>query len=200
MTKQADIKKKQEQLAKQLKNICNETGRPREKDIVAVVRGAVRKAWSRSPTKLSLLMMRAVHVSDVPEDKLPPKLSKVSKWLYECEMCHEYFIQSKIECDHKKGENSLKTYDDMVGFTNSILNVCWDDLSLLCIPCHSAKTYSQRYGISIEDAWAEKEVIAIMNSGTEKQKAFLKKRGVVPSSTIDKRRDQIREVLKGERE
>lgn len=198
MTKQADLKKKQEQLSKQLKNICNETGRPREKDIVAVVRGAVRKAWSRSPTKLSLLMMRAVHVSDVPEDKLPPKLSKVSKWLYECEMCHEYFIQSKIECDHKRGENTLKTYDDMVGFTNSILNVCWDDLSLLCVPCHAAKTYSQRYNISIEDAWAEKGVLAIMNSGTEEQKAFLKKNGVVPASTIDKRRDQIREVLKGE--
>ena len=199
MTKQADIKKKKEQLSKQLKNICNETGRPREKDIVAVVRGAVRKAWSRSPTKLSLLMMRAVHVSDVPEDKLPPKLSKVSKWLYECEICHEYFIQSKIECDHKKGENSLKTYDDMVGFTNSILNVCWDDLSLLCIPCHSTKTYSQRYNLSIEDAWTEKEVIAIINSGVVKQKAFLKKHGITPASTIDKRREQIRNVVnKGE--
>ena len=47
MTKQADIKKKKEQLAKQLKLVCNETGKPRERDIVAVVRGAVRKAWMR---------------------------------------------------------------------------------------------------------------------------------------------------------
>ena len=47
MSKQLDIKKKQQQLEKQLKNICNKTGKPREKDIVAVVRGAVRKAWMR---------------------------------------------------------------------------------------------------------------------------------------------------------
>jgi len=45
MTKASDVAKKKQQLAKQLKLVCNETGKPREKDIVAVVRSAVRKAW-----------------------------------------------------------------------------------------------------------------------------------------------------------
>lgn len=45
MSKQLDIKKKKIQLDKQLKSICNETGKPREKDVVAVVRSAVRRAW-----------------------------------------------------------------------------------------------------------------------------------------------------------
>lgn len=197
MTKQLDIKKKQQQLDKQLKNVCNETGRPREKDIVAVVRGAVRKAWMRSPTKLSLLAKSAVHVTDVPKDKLPKGLSKVSKWLYECNMCRDYFIPSKIQCDHTKGEHSLKDYEEMVGFTRSILDVGWDDLQLLCVECHSYKTYSERYNVSLEEAKKEKEVIAVMNGGVAKQKAFIKKHGVTPATTIEKRRDQIRNILRG---
>lgn len=198
MTKQLDIKKKQQQLAKQLKNICNKTGKQREKDIVAVVRGAVRKAWMRSNTKLSLLAKSAIHVTDVPKDRLPKGLTKASKWLYECSMCKDYFIPSKIQCDHIKGEHSLKTYDDMVGFTQSILDVGWEDLQLLCVDCHSYKTYSERYNVTLDEARKEKEVIAIMNSGVVKQKAFIKKHGVTPATTIDNRRNQIRDILKGD--
>ena len=197
MTKQLDIKKKQEQLSKQLKLVCNETGRPREKDVVAVVRGAVRKAWMRSPTKLSLLAKNAIHVTDIPKDKLPKGLSKVSKWLYECEMCNQYYIPSKIQCDHIKGENQLRTYNDMVRFTQSILDVGWAELQLLCYNCHSFKTYSQRYNVTLDEAKRERDVIAVMKSGVVKQKAFIKKHGIAPATTIDKRRDQIRDILKG---
>lgn len=198
MTKASDVAKKKQQLAKQLKFVCDKTGRPREKDIVAVVRGAVRKAWMRSPTKLSLLAKSAIHVSDVPKNKLPKGLTKVSKWLYECNMCKDYFIPSKIQCDHVGGENSLKTYDDMVGFTRSILDVGWEDLQLLCVECHGYKTYSERYDVSLEQAKSEKEVIAVMNSGVVKQKAFIKKHGVTPATTIVKRRYQIRAIIKGD--
>lgn len=43
--------------------------------------------------------------------------------------------------------------------------------------------------------WKEEEVIANINSGVDKQKAFLEKYGVVPASTIDKRREQIWDIL-----
>lgn len=195
MTKQADINKKQEQLARQLKKICNETGRPREKDILAVVRGAVRKAWMRSPTKLSLLMMSAVHVEDVPEELRPPKLTKNTKWLYKCAIEGTYHIGSQVEIDHIKGENSLKTYDDMVGFTQSILDVQWSDLRILSKEAHACITYAERYGLTYEQAKKEKEVIVIVSSGVAKQKDFLKKHGVTPASTIDKRREQIRDIM-----
>lgn len=198
MTKASDVAKKKQQLAKQLKNVCNKTGKPREKDIVAVVRGAVRKAWMRSPTKLSLLAKSAIHVSDIPKERLPKGLTKVSKWLYECSMCKDYFIPSKIQCDHIGGENSLKTYDDMLRFTRSILDVGWEDLQLLCVECHSYKTYSERYNVSIEQAKREKEVIAIINGGVAKQKSFIKKHEVTPATTIVKRRDQIRAIIKGD--
>ena len=195
MSKQDDIRKKQEQLAKQLKNICNETGRPREKDVIAVVRSAVRKAWMRAPTKLSLLMMNAVHVDDVPEELRPPKLTKNTKWLYKCAIEGTYHIGSQVEVDHRLGENSLKGYEDMVDFTRSILDVCWSDLRVLSKEAHAIVTYAERYGLTYEQAKKEKEVIAIMNSGVVKQKAFLKKHGVTPASTIDKRREQIRDIV-----
>lgn len=195
MSKQDDIRKKQEQLAKQLKNICNETGRPREKDVVAVVRSAVRKAWMRAPTKLSLLMMNAVHVDDVPEELRPPKLTKNTKWLYKCAIEGTYHIGSQVEVDHIRGENSLKGYEDMVDFTRSILDVGWSDLRILSKEAHAIVTYAERYGLTYEQAKKEKEVIAIMNSGVVKQKAFLKKHGVTPASTIDKRREQIRDIV-----
>lgn len=195
MSRQDDIRKKQEQLAKQLKNICNETGRPREKDVIAVVRSAVRKAWMRAPTKLSLLMMNAVHVEDVPEELRPPKLTKNTKWLYKCAIEGTYHIGSQVEVDHIRGENSLKGYEDMVDFTRSILDVQWSDLRILSKEAHAIVTYAERYGLTYEQAKKEKEVIAIMNSGVVKQKAFLKKHGVTPASTIDKRREQIRDIV-----
>ena len=198
MTKQADIKKKKEQLEKQLKKICNETGRPREKDIVAVVRSAVRRAWMRCPTKLSLLAMSAVHVDDVPKHLLPKRLTKNTKWLYQCGIEGTYHIGSDVEVDHVEGEHSLKSYDDMVGFTKSILDVSWSDLRILSKQAHAIVTYAERYGMTYDEAKREKGVIAIINSGVAKQKEFLKKNGVTPASTIDKRREQIREVINNE--
>lgn len=197
ISKQSDIKKKQVQLAKQLKLVCNETGKPREKDVVGVVRSAVRRAWMRSPTKLSLLMKNAVHVEDVPEHLRPPKLTKNTKWLYKCDIENTYHILSDVEVDHIKGEHSLKEYDDMVRFTKSILDVGWSELRVLSKEAHAVVTYAERYNMTYEDAKKEKEVIAIMNSGVVKQKAFIKKHKIAPASTIDKRRDQIRDIIRG---
>lgn len=196
MTKQLDIKKKQQQLDKQLKNVCNKTGKPREKDILTVVRSAVRKAWRFAPTKVSLLIKSAVYVEDVPKKLRPPKLTGNSKWLYKCEICEKYYIQSKVQVDHIVGEHSLKSYEDMVGFTRAILDVSWDDLRILCIECHSIATYSERYGVTYEEAKALKDVIAVTKLTAAKQKKWLSDRGVKPASNQDGRAKQITEILK----
>ena len=196
MTKQLDIKKKQQQLDKQLKLVCNETGKPREKDIVAVVRSAVRKSWLRAPTKLSLLMKSAVHVSDVPAQLRPKRLTANSKWLYKCELEGTYHIASDIEVDHKVGEHSLKSYEDMVSFTKGILDVSWDDLSVVSKEAHAIKTYSERYGVTYEEAKALKPVIAVTKTTAAKQKKWLSDRGVKPASNQNGRTKQITEILK----
>lgn len=197
--REVNVSKKQAQLKKFLSVVDKETGHPTEKSVLSVIRSAVRKAWMRSATKLSLLAQKAVYVDDVPPEERPSKLSKNTKWLYKCEMCGEYSIASNIEVDHKSGEHSLLSYDDMAMFTRSLLDVGWDDLSVLDKECHAIKTYSERYGISLEDAITEKGVIEVINLPATKQKEWLKERGVTPASNVDGRRQQVREVLKGDR-
>lgn len=198
MTKASDVAKKKQQLAKQLKLVCNETGKPREKDIVAVVRGAVRKAWMRSPVKLSLSMKNAVHVEDVPKHLHPKRLTKNSKWLYQCAIGGDWHIGSNIVYDHIIGEHSCKSYEDFKGFCKSILDVGWSDLQQLCKACHDIKTYSERYGVTYEEAKSLKPVIAITKTTAAKQKKWLSDRGVKPASNQEGRTKQITDVLNKE--
>lgn len=190
-----DLKALQARLDKNLKKVDPTTGRPKESDVVGVVRSAVRKSWMRAPSKLSFIQQRAVHVEDVPLKDRPPKLSKISKWLYKCEMCLCYHIAKNIEVDHREGEHSLKHYHQMEAFTRGILDVGWEDLSLLCVDCHSVKSYSERYNVTIEQAKKEKVVIEVMNTKAKGQKSFLVKHGVKPASNEAKRREQIRDIV-----
>lgn len=195
MTKQKDLVALKTRLAKQLKKVDNTTGRPKESDLVGVVRSAVRKSWMRAPTKLSFIMQRAIHVSDIPTNKLPSKLSKVSKWLYKCEDCLSYFIAKNIEVDHIKGEHSCKVLADTEGFARSVLDVGWKDLQLLCVDCHEVKTYAERYNVTKEEATLQKVVIRVMKTKAKGQQEFIKKHGVVPAKNEAGRREQILDII-----
>ena len=167
----------------------NEDGSMSEKKICTQIRSAIRGVWMRHPVKLSYLY------SHTYPDKNP---ATRTKWLCDCQMCGKAFKQSDIQIDHKKGEHSLLTLEDVVPFATSILGVTHKDLQCLCIPCHEARTYSERYNMSIEDAFAEKGVIAKLKQAVGKQKTELKKAGYKPKdiSNADKRRVCYRELLK----
>ena len=75
-----------------------------------------------------------------------------------------------------------------------ILWVTFDDIRELCPSCHSAVTPSQKLKISLEDAFIEKETIEIMKS--KKDKTFLKEHGTPPASNAEKRREQVRQIIK----
>ncbi len=81
-----------------------------------------------------------------------------------------------------------------MAFVKGIVLVSEDDLQLVCKPCHKAKSYSEKEGLSFEDALVEKQVIA----AAKESQAWLLARGMVPASNAAKRREQIREVLKSE--
>lgn len=57
---QADIDKRKGNLEKLLKQIDRETGKSIEYKMLTVVRGAIRKSWMSSPTKLSYLELGIV--------------------------------------------------------------------------------------------------------------------------------------------
>ncbi len=180
---------KREKKRKDLWKHLNEDGSMDEKKLCTQIRSAIRQVWMKHPSKLALLY-----------DKTIPDMddSTRTKWLIECECCHKKFKLGDVEVNHKRGENSLKTLDDILPFAMSILGISHEDLEVLCKPCHSAFTYSERYGVTLEEAFKEKEVIAKLKQTVAKQKSELKKAGFSTSETsnADKRRECYRELLK----
>lgn len=181
----ADLVKRKKSLDGFLKKLDSD-GRASEKQLLSDLRSAIRAIWMRHPTKLSLLYKNTV-VDDDPKSR--------TKWLFPCNICKGLFKGADIQCDHKLGENSLLSFSDIEGFAKSILGVSWDDLQLLCVECHSYRTYAERYGVSFEQAKKEKEVIAITKLSAPQQRKWLKEAGVIPASNLEGRTEQIRDIL-----
>lgn len=185
-----DIRKRQEKLDKLLKGL-NEDGSMPEGKLCTQLRSAVRQVWMYHPTKLSFMMKKSFPDMD---------MTTRTKWLIPCSMCKNNFKLTDVACDHKKGEHSLKTFDDLIDFANSILGVSHDDLDILCHNCHNCKTFSERYGVTLEEAFKEKPVIAKINQKVAVQKKELLKAGYLAKDITneEKRRNCYRELLNKE--
>lgn len=185
-TKQ-DIEKRQQKLDKLLKGLKEDGSMPEGK-LCTQLRSAVRGVWKMHDVKVSYLMQQSY--PDMNPDTR-------TKWLVDCEVCGESFKTNDVQIDHIKGEHSLKTFEDLVPFATSILGVSHGDLQVVCIPCHSIKGYSERYGITFEEAAAEKEVIQKINQPVAKQRSELQGLGYTAKdiSNNDKRRNAYRECL-----
>lgn len=183
----SDLSKRKSRLEALTKSL-DDNGRVSDKKLLSDLRGAIRQVWRFHPTKLSLLLKNTI-VDNDPNTR--------TKWLHECSMCANLFKGSDIEVDHIKGENSLLSFEDLETFAKSIIGVGWDDLQLLCKPCHEIKSYQERYNLTFEEAKKEKAVIAITKLTAGKQKKWLTDNGVKkPASNLEGRTKQIREVLK----
>lgn len=183
---QTDIKKRQAKLQQFLKKL-DADGKPQEKHVLSVVRGAIRSAWMKSDVKLAYLYMSTIPDMD---DKTR------TKWLVKCEMCGELFKLTDVEIDHKFGNHTFTKVEDFENYFNNILMVGFDDLSILCKEDHAVKTLAESQGISIESARLEKKVIAICKQPAKLIDAFLAENGVTGyAKNKDARRDAVRRVL-----
>ena len=183
---QTDIKKREAKLQQFLKKLDTD-GKPQEKHVLTVVRGAIRSAWMKSDVKLAYLYMNTI--PDV-NDKTR------TKWLVKCEMCGELFKLTDVEIDHKSGNHTFTKVEDFESYFNNILMVGFDDLQILCRDDHAAKTLSESLGISIEMARTEKKVIAICKQSAKLIDSFLADNGEVDyTKSPASRRDAVRRVL-----
>jgi len=183
---QADIKKREAKLQQFLKKL-DADGKPQEKHVLSVVRGAIRSAWMKSDVKLAYLYMNTIPDMD---DKTR------TKWLVKCEMCGELFKLTDVEVDHKFGNHTFTKIGDFENYFNNILMVGFDDLQILCRDDHAAKTLSESLGISIEMARIEKKVIAITKQSAKLIDTFLAENGEVNyTKNPASRRDAVRRVL-----
>ena len=183
---QLDIKKREAKLQQFLKKL-DADGKPQEKHVLSVVRGAIRSAWMKSDVKLAYLYMNTIPDMD---DKTR------TKWLVKCEMCGELFKLTDVEIDHKFGNHTFTKVEDFENYFNNILMVGFDDLQILCRDDHAAKTLSESLGISIEMARTEKKVIAICKQSAKLIDKFLAENGEVNyTKNPASRRDAVRRVL-----
>lgn len=186
---ETDIKKKEKQLQDFLKKL-NPDGTSKEKDMVSVVRSAIRKSWMRSPTKLAYLTMHTKPDMDT---------STRTKWKIQCECCKEWFKLDQVEVDHISGNHTFTKVSDFQNYFENILMVGFDGLQILCKDgCHAQKSYSEKNGVSFEEAGYMKLIISL-----EKKKMlqdFIKSKGEKPERNAELRRGQALRLIKQEKE
>lgn len=107
------------------------------------IRGGLRKLWSRHPSKTEI---RKQHREKRDNGK--------GRMVFhnQCNMCKEWYKTADTEIDHLKCNPPFKDLKDIAEYAENLLNVGVEDLQILCKPCHKIKTYSERYGVSLEEA------------------------------------------------
>ena len=190
----ADIAKRKANRDKLAKKIT-EDGHLKENELVRIIRKAIDSVWMTAAHKLVFL-----------EDRVIPDMNPETrtKWLIECNQCGNMFKLTDVNVDHVVGEFPCTNREEFMSYLLSRLDVGFDDLQILCtdIPkknhagCHPIKTLSERLGITFEEARLEKQVIAVMGLGSAGQRKWLTDHDVVPESNEEKRRKQVREILK----
>lgn len=161
---------------------------------LSYIRGGIRRhLWAKNPVKLEFIK-RSRKMINNPNPRSAKGRPKV--WGGVCECCGKEFATKDMEVDHKTGEFNLRKIEDIQKFVEGIVFVRYEDLALLCKPCHKAKTYAERTGMSHEDAVIEKKAIEICKGNAKSVKLWLEVYGIVPAATAAKRREQVVQALK----
>jgi hypothetical protein len=69
-----------------------------------------------------------------------------------------------------------------------------DDLALVCKSCHSVKTYSEKQGITFEQAVIEKRIIELTKLPVKELQELLAKHNK-PSNNASVRKQSVRELV-----
>lgn len=150
------------------------------------LRGCLRRGlWEKSPIKLSY---KNAHCTKPPEG-----YTGRAKSGSVCALTGEWTGKSMLEVDHCHGHMSLLCWEDVIPF---IMHLIPEEgsLQLVSKEAHKVKSYSERMGISFEEALWTKTAIELIK--TKRDKAWLEGRNIVPASSQKARREQIFKYLK----
>ena len=161
---------------------------PTEAKVWSYIRGALRRGlWEKSPVKFKFKSGTATP---------PPKSYKgKGRKGHVCALTDEWINVSASEVDHIEGHVSLLCEDDVIPYIIHLL-ATEDELQIVDKEAHKIKSYSERMGISFEEAKVEKEVIAFGKRSIEYQKKLLDSLGL-PSNNNRVRREGYRKHLLG---
>lgn len=124
------------------------------------LRSQGRRIWSRHPIKIRYIKAHKVPVNAVREEDRPTKLNPRTKELCKCEMCGCYTIGSNTEVDHISMAGSFTNVAEWHDWLDRLLLIGFDDIRLLCKPCHKKVNLSQRFHCSIEEAEIRQKLAA----------------------------------------
>lgn len=182
----SDIQKKIDFKASLIKKIGGE--RATEKSLCAIIRSNIRQSWMMHPVRLLKLEETRLYDMDT---------NTRTKFLWQCECCLNKFKGPDVQTDHRIGNHTCKTFDDVESYARAIMDVTTAELQILCKSCHLNKTYSEKHGVSIEYAKLEREVIDWVkpsNTSVEKQKKLLTANNL-PCNNGPARRDSYRKLI-----
>jgi len=134
------------------------------------LRGQLRQVWSAYPVRTEHKDSMCVKVT--PELREKYGLHRQTKKAGACSFCKKLFPKSKLESDHIIGNARLTQMDDIDSYLDHLL-CSPNNLQLVCKSCHKIKSYSERQGISFEEARLEKAVIEWLKRPVSEQKEIL---------------------------
>lgn len=157
--------------------------------VMSWLRGGIRRSlWKNSPQKIDFINKNRIKI---PNPNPKGRVKEV--WGGVCYITGAVLPIDQLEVDHKKGNHSLKSLDDLQPFIEAIALVTDDDLAFISKEAHKIKSQAEKKGISFEQAQIEK--IAIDLQSKKMDKDWLQAKGVEPASNNTKRRAQIIEIL-----
>jgi len=123
----------------------------------SAIRGAVRRAFSRSPIVREVLFAGRREIPKYNKDGTRAKKDSVQ---YQCNCCKEWVGSTYVAVDHIE-----PVIDNDIGFQdwNTFITRLFcekDNLQILCDPCHTAKS-NQEKAIAKERRKREKDLIAL---------------------------------------
>lgn len=159
---------------------------PTEAAFWTYLRGALRRSlWSKSPMKHKF---KSSQTTPPPEEYT----GRGRKGAV-CALTGEWEMTSKLEVDHKIGNKSLRSEEDVLPFILHLL-ASGDELQLVTKEAHKVKSLAERRGITFEEALTESEVNKKMRETKVAQDKELKSLGL-PFGNDAKRRDSWKQVL-----
>lgn len=188
--------KEQMNMGVEFKRMAEQYGVP-DKQVMTDVRTLIRQMWGNSPFKRGYLdkHVTLIENTNTRSKKRYPVVKK-----YKCTSCGEWYGSAEIELDHVISENSLTSYEHIDDFFKTIVFPSPKQIQILCkdkklkgkvvhFGCHGIKTYSERYGVSLEEARVTKETLKIMKEKVDKE--YLSSHNLPIPTTQAKRKELI---------
>ena len=123
------------------------------------MKGVIRKGWTKHPVRTKKLDAECVMIENTnPRSKKRYPFVKGNK----CEICGGIFKREFIETDHILEETAkLTEIEHIQECVEKLLIVCAEDTRILCKDCHEIVSYSQKKGITFDEAILVKKVVKI---------------------------------------